>query len=251
HWGRGFEPREAPGMSNDLIDAAELMKRGFHLWASTRWPGRNGRARWAQTLFNPYLLRTIALLVMRVWDAGRDKAGERLAAVQAVLAALWKGSPADQPVLVRDARSLIPIALSPATDELAPYFAVAQDIAASFSDEDRVEILNPVVRMGGGHLRSYLHYYVTQKGKVLEDPAFVLLVRKSEALDFSLLIHGLVPLLEAYERAVQRGDAAKRAQLADSICQGISPDPELFVNRVDLLAGYSMVEYLFTAHDGD
>lgn len=251
HWRRGFEPREAPGMSNDLIDAAELMRRGFHLWASTRWPGRNGRARWAQTLFNLYVLRQVALLVMRVWDEGRDQAGERLARVQAVLAELWKGSPADQPVLVRDARSLIPIALSPATDELAPYFDVAQDVAASFSDDDRVEILNAVVRMGGGHLRSYLHYYVTQKGKVLEDPDFVLLVRKSEALDFSLLIHGLVPLLEAYERAVQNGDAAKRTVLADSICQGISPDPELFVNRADLLGGYSMVEYLFTVADNE
>jgi hypothetical protein len=141
--------------------------------------------------------------------------------VQTILGELWEGSPADQPVLVRDARSLIPVALSPATDELAPYFQVAHDIATIFADDDRVEILNAVVRMGGGHLRSYLHYYITQKGAVLDEPGFVLLVRKSEALDFSLLIHGLVPLLAAYESAVQRGDAAKRAKLADAICQGI------------------------------
>jgi hypothetical protein len=29
------------------------------------------------------------------------------------------------------------------------------------------------------------------------------------------------------------------------ICQGISPDPELFVNRLDLLLPYSMIEHLF------
>jgi hypothetical protein len=40
--------------------------------------------------------------------------------------------------------------------------------------------------------------------------------------------------------------------LADAICQGISPDPELFLNRLDLLGPYSMIEHLFitTDHDG-
>jgi hypothetical protein len=60
-----------------------------------------------------------------------------------------------------------------------------------------------------------------------------------------------VPLLEAYEHAVQRGDADERLGLAGAICQGISPDPELFVNRPDLLGPYGMIEYLFIAADRD
>src|SRR5262249_34838292 len=77
------------------------------------------------------------------------------------------------------------------------------------------------------------------------------ITRKANALDYSLLIRGLVPLLEAYEHAVQSGDAQKRLELADAICQGVSPDPELFVNRVELLGAYSMVEHLFTTTNGD
>jgi hypothetical protein len=251
HWARGFRPREIPGMHNDLADPAEMMRRGFHLWGQTRWPGRNGRLRYAHTLFNLYLIRRLALLSMRAWDAGSSAAGERLSQAQAVLDRLWKSAPADQPVLVRDARWLIPVAQSPATDELSPYFEVAQEIAENFSDDDRIEIHDAVVRMAGGHLRSYLHYYVTQKGVPLGEHGLVVLSRKSNALDFSLLIHGLVPLLEAYERAVQRGDGERRLALADAICQGVSPDPELLVNRVDLLGAYSMVEHLFTTTDRD
>lgn len=251
HWARGFKPREMPGMYNDLVDPAELMRRAFYLWGETRWPGENGRARYAHTLFNVYLVRQLALLSMRVWDAGPGSAGERLAQVQGVLDELWEIKRPNQPALVRDARWLIPVALSPATDELAPYFDVAEHIASAFSDDDRTEIHQAVVRMAGGHLRSYLHYYSTQKGMPLDEERLVLLTRKSNALDFSLLIHGLVPLLQAYERAVDSGDAEQRLELADAICQGVSPDPELFVNRADLLGAYSMVEYLFTTTDGD
>jgi hypothetical protein len=39
--------------------------------------------------------------------------------------------------------------------------------------------------------------------------------------------------------------------LADAICQGVSPDPELFLNRVDLLGAYSMIEHLFITTDRD
>jgi hypothetical protein len=251
HWARGFRPREIPDMHNDLVDPAEMMRRGFHLWAQTRWPGRNGRVRYAHTLFNLYLVRQLALLCMRVWDAGSSSAGDRLSQLQGVLDALWKIRAADQPVLVRDARSLIPVALSPATDDLSPYFDVAQQIAETFSESDRIEIQKAVVRMAGGHLRSYLHYYITQKGVPLDDSRLVPIARKSNALDFSLLIHGLAPLLEAYERAVHDDDGQKRLELADAICQGVSPDPELFINRVDLLGAYSMVEHLFTTTDGD
>ncbi len=70
HWARGFKPREIPGMHNDLVDPAEMMRRAFHLWQQTRWPGRSGRDHYAQTLFNLFLVRQLALLSMRVWDAG-------------------------------------------------------------------------------------------------------------------------------------------------------------------------------------
>jgi hypothetical protein len=60
-----------------------------------------------------------------------------------------------------------------------------------------------------------------------------------------------VPLLAAYEDALQSGDGSKRLELADTICQGISPDPELFLNRLDLLGPYSMIEHLFITTDHD
>ena len=85
----------------------------------------------------------------------------------------------------------------------------------------------------------------------LDETSLVLTSRKSNALDFALLIQGLVPLLEAYEHAWRGGDDHKRLELADAIYQGISPDPELFLNRVDLLGPYSMIEHVFIATDRD
>jgi hypothetical protein len=50
---------------------------------------------------------------------------------------------------------------------------------------------------------------------------------------------------------MQSGDGKKRLEFADTICQGVSPDPELFLNRLDLLGPYSMIEHLFiTDRDG-
>jgi hypothetical protein len=85
----------------------------------------------------------------------------------------------------------------------------------------------------------------------LDEHNLVLSTRRSNALDIALLIQGLVPLLEAYEHAIQNGDSQKRLELADSICQGVSPDPELFLNRLDLLAPYSMIEHLFITTEPD
>ena len=238
-------------MHNDLVDPAEMMRRAFHQWTQTRWPGRSGRDHYALTLFNLYLLRQLALLSMRTWDSGAGSAGERLGQAQRMLDALWKTAPANQPVFVRDARWLIPVAHSYATDDLAPYLQVAQEISDAFTEEDRLEIQKAIVRMAGGHLRSYLHYYIREKGVPLDDSRLVQITRKSNALDYSLLIQALAPVLGAYEQAVQSGDAEKRADLADAICQGVSPDPELFVNRVDLLGAYSMVEHLFTTTNAD
>src|SRR4029453_7399247 len=107
------------------------------------------------------------------------------------------------------------------------------------------------VRMAAGHLRSQIRYYSIKKGVSLDETSLVLNTRSSNALDFALLIQDLVPLLEAYEHAWQSGDAQTRLELADAICQGISPDPELFLNRVELLRAYSMIEHLFITTDRD
>ena len=251
HWASGFRPRELPGLHNGLVDPAEMMVRAFHLWQQTRWPGRNGRARYAHTLFNLYVVRCLELLSMRLWDEGSGRARQRLSHVQATLDQLWKTTTADQPVFVRDARWLIPLAQSPATDDLGAYFAVAEKIATMSSDEDRLEIHKAGVRMAAGHLRSQIRYHSVKKAVTLDEQSLVLSTRNTNALDFALLIQDLVPLLEAYEHACHGNDGEKRLELADAICQGISPDPELFLDRVDLLGAYSMIEHLFVATDRD
>jgi hypothetical protein len=251
HWASGFRPREIPGLHNSLVDPAEMMIRGFHLWEQTRWPGRAGRVRYAHTLFNLYVIRCLELMCMRLWDAGSSSAGDRLSKVQGVLDQLWRLTPADEPVFVRDARWLIQMAQSPATVELGAYFEVAEQIAEAFSEEDRIEIHKAGVRMAAGHLRSQIRYYSMKKAVSLNENSVVLSTRNSNALDFALLIQELVPLLEAYENAWHSEDGQKRLELADVICQGMSPDPELFLNRVELLGAYSMIEYLFITTDRD
>ena len=251
HHASGFRPRELSGLHNGLVDPAELMVRGFHLWQHTRWPGRNGRLHYAHTLFNLYLIRCLELLIMRLWDAGADGAGERLSQVQEVLDHLWAGAPADQPVLLRDARWLLQMAQSPATDDLGAYFRVAEQIAATLSADDRREIHAAGVRMAAGHLRSQTRYFSTKNALSPDDERLLLATRNSNALDFALLIQELAPLLESYEAACQADDVATRLELADAICQGVSPDPQLFLNRVDLLGAYSMIEHLFIATDRD
>lgn len=251
HWAAGFKPRDLPGLHNGLIDPAEMMIRAFHLWGQTRWSGRGGRVRYAHTLFNLYVIRCLELLSMRVWDDGTSRASDRLTQVQGVLDQLWRHSPGDQPVLVRDARWLIPMAQSPATDELGPYFDVAEKIAETLATEDRIEILQAGVRMSGGHLRSQIRYYSLKKAVALHEESLLLSTRNTNALDFALLVQDLVPLLDAYEQACQSGDGQKRIELAHSILQGMSPDPDLFLNRVELLGAYSMIEHLFITTDPD
>jgi hypothetical protein len=251
HWANGLKPREIPGLHNGLVDPAEMTVRAFHLWQMTRWPGRNGRLHYAHTLFNLYVIRYLALLSMRLWDADTSGAGDRLSQIQDVLDQVWSGTPANQPAFVRDARWLIPLAQSPATDDLGAYFAIAEHVAESLSDEDRIQIHKAGVRMAAGHLRSQTRYFSTKEAVSLDDKSLVLSTRNSNALDFALLIQELVPLLEAYEHACAGQDGPKRLELADAICQGMSPDPELFLNRVELLGPYSMIEHLFITTDGD
>jgi hypothetical protein len=265
HWAGGFRPRQVQGLYNDLIHPAEMMIRGFYCWQQTRWPGRNGRLHYAQTLFNLYVLRWLQFLSMRLWDAvptaGRQddgpsgfaqKAGGRLAEIQGVLDELWRSSPADQPVIVRGARWLIPLAQSLISDELAPYLEVAQQVTETLQEADVLEIQKAHVRMLGGHLTSQIRYYCTKDGVPglsINDHSVVLRTRTSNALDFALLVQGLVGLLKAYDCALQSGDERMRLDMAGAIWQGISADPELFLNRVDLLSAYSMIEHVFIATD--
>lgn len=245
HWSSGFKPRAQPG--NDLVDPAEQMLRGFHLWRQTHWPGQKGRVRFAHTLFNLYVVRSLALLCMRLWDDDESGVSARLSHLQGILDQLWLGSPADQPRLVRDVRWLFPVAMSPTTDSLAGYFHIAERIAETFAEADRVETQKAWVQTGAGHLRSQLRDLAMRRGVALDDDdnSLVLLTRMSNALDVSLLMEGLVTLLEAYQRSLQSGDDKQRVELAAAICQGISPDPDLFVNRLDLLGPYTMIEHLF------
>ena len=251
HWAHGFRPREIAGIRNGLIDPGEMMVRGFYLWQQTRWPGRNGRIRYARTLFSLYMIRSLELLSMRIWDSDPGGASERLALVQGLLDQLWTIQPTDQPVLVRDARWLIQLAQSPATDDLGAYFHVARHIAECLTLEDRLAVHQAGVRMAGGHLRSQLRHYSIKRGVPLDDKSLVLSSRNSNALDFALLIQDLVPLMQAYENARRTGDRERRLELAGGICQGLSADPDLFLNRLDLLAAYSVIEHLFVTIDQD
>ena len=249
HWAGGFRPRPLPGLHNDLIHPAEMMIRGFHFWQQTRWPGRNGRLHYAYTLFNVYVIRCLKFLSMRLWDEDPSNAGGRLVEIQGVLDELWSSSPGDQPVIVRDARWLIPLAQSLITDELASYFEVARQVTETLPEADVLEIQKAHVRMLGGHLTSQIRYYCTKDGVPMNERSVVLRTRTSNALDFALLVQGLVGLLKAYDCALQSGDERMRLDIAGAICQGISADPELFLNRVDLLSAYSMIEHVFTATD--
>ncbi len=247
HWARGFRPRQVQDLHNDLIHPAEMMIRGVHCWQQTRWPGRNGRIHYAHTLFNLYVIRCLQFLSMRLWDDDPGSARRRLAEIQGVLDELWRNSPADQPVMVRDARLLIPLAQSLITDELAPYFEVARQVTETLPEADALEIQKAHVRMLGGHLTSQIRYYCTRDGVSINEHSVILRTRTSNALDFALLVQGLVALLKAYDRALQSGDERMRLDMAGAICQGIAADPELFLNRIDLLSAYSMIEHVFIA----
>jgi hypothetical protein len=247
HWAGGFRPRQVHYLHNDLIHPAEMMIRGFHFWQQTRWPGRNGRMHYAHTLFNLYVIRCLEFLSMRLWDEDPRSAAGRLAEIQGVLDELWRNSPADQPVIVRDARWLIPLAQSLITDELAAYFEVARQVTETLQEADGLEIQKAHVRMLGGHLTSQIRHYCTKDGVSIDEHSVVVRTRTSNALDFALLVQGLVGLLKAYDRALLSGDERMRLDMAGAICQGISADPELFLNRVDMLSAYSMIEHVFIA----
>ncbi len=249
YYAAGFRPRQVQDLYNDLIHPAEMMIRAFYCWQQTRWPGGSGRVHYAHTLFNLYVLRCLQFLSVRLWDEHPGSAGARLTEIQSVLDELWRSSPKNQPAVVRDARWLLPLAQSLITDELVPYFNVARQVAETLPKADVLEIQKAHVRMLGGHLTSEIRHRSSKDAVSIDDPGVVLRTRRSNALDFALLVQGLLELLKTYDFALQGGDERSRLDMAGAIFQGISADPELFLNRLDLLSAYSMIEHVFIETD--
>ncbi len=67
HLADGFEPARQDGYARAL-DPVELVLRACHYWDSTRWPGTNGRAVYAQSLYAVFMLRQLEHLSVRIWD---------------------------------------------------------------------------------------------------------------------------------------------------------------------------------------
>ena len=229
-----------------VFDAADLTARAWHHWNSNRWPGRNGRLAYARTLFAAYMLRRLEHLAMRAWDDGNNYAAARLGDVQRLLDQL-NGAIAPR-AFVRDARWLMQTAQGALTRHLEPYFTAADRMADSFTGADRVEIHKAGAKLAGGHLRSQWRYRSRESGLAPDDPGVLMVTRNSNSMDVALLVHDLVPLLEAY---IQIADQEQRLDLADAILQGISADPELLVRRVDLLGPYTTIEDAFAGSRHD
>ena len=243
HLAEGFDPVHADDYSRE-IDPVGLVRYAQHVWDRDRWPGRNGRIAYAQSLYAVFILRQLAHLSLRIWDEGNQMASKRLQQVQRLLDLLNTAGAAP---IVRDARWLIQIAQGPLTTHLKPYFVIADRVAGSFTDRDRREIHKAGAALAGGHLRSQLRHRSWQTGWAYDDRQVIALTHLSNSMDIALLIRDLVSLLEAYNAACQEPDGNERLELADAILQGLSSDPELLLTRLDLLGPLTMIEDLFSA----
>ena len=247
HLADGFEPAQQDGYSRGL-DLVELVLRACLHWDSNRWPGRNGRLVYAQSLYAVFMLQQLEQLSLRLWDegpdrpssivqrppSGNDRAAERLQHVQRLLDLLNAGGRSQLDFrLVRDARWLIQTAQGPLTRHLRPYFITASRVSGSFTDADRIEIHKAGAVLAGGHLRSQLRHLSWDTGWPFDDRRLLALTRISNSMDMALLVRDLVPLLDAYSAACVRQDSKERLSLADAILQGVSADPELLLTRLD------------------
>jgi hypothetical protein len=237
----GFEPMAADGYVRDL-DPIDLILRAHHHWDHSRWPGRSGRILYAQNIYTVFMMRQLEHLSMRIWDEGNNAAADRLQQVQHVLDLLNTGGALPR---VRDSRWLIQSAQSSLTKHVEPYFTIAERVAGSFTDRDRLEIHKAGAMLAGGHLRSQLRHRSWQTGWTVDDPQLLAITRLSNSMDMALLVGDLIPLLDAYNAACDRQDHHERLALADAILQGLSADPELLVTRLDLLAPSTVIEELF------
>jgi hypothetical protein len=237
----GFEPVAADGYVREL-DPVDLIVRAHHYWDQSRWPGRTGRTTYARSIYAVFILRQLEHLSMRIWDDGVGAAAERLQQVQRLLDVL---NASGAPPRVRDARWLIQSAQSSLTRHLKPYFTIAERIAGSFTDRERLEIHKAGATLAGGHLRSQLRHRAWQTGWAFDDPQVLAITRLSNSMDMALLVGDLIPLLDAYSAACDRQDLDERVAFADAILQGLSADPELLLTRLDLLEASTVIEDLF------
>lgn len=246
----GFEPARQDGYVRKL-EPSELVLRACHHWDSVRWPGRNARLAFAQSLYAMFVLSQLEQLSLRIWDPstplgtgeGND-AAERLQHVQRLLDVLNASRSTHGTTMVRDARWLIQTAQGPLTRHVKPYFIKAENVSRSFADTYRLEIHKASAVLAGGHLRSQLRHLAWKTGWAFDDPQLLALTRSSNSMDMALLVRDLVPLLDAYAAASVRRDSDVRLALADAILQGLSADPELLLTRLDLLGPSTMIEDL-------
>ena len=238
HLADGFEPMSVDAYSREL-DLVELVLRAHYQWGRDRWPGRNARIVYAQSLYAVFILRQLGHLSLRIWDEGNDTAPARLQQVQRLLDLLNEAVAAPR---VRDARWLIQTAQGPLTRHLKPYFTIADRVSGSFTESDRIEIHKAGAALAGGHMRSQLRHRSWQTGWAFDDPQLVAMTHLSNSMDMALLVRDLIPLLDAYGA---EQDDRERLTLADAILQGLSADPELLLTRLDLLAPATMIEDLF------
>jgi hypothetical protein len=153
--------------------------------------------------------------------------------------------------IVRDARWLIQTAQGPLTRHLRPYFTIAEHIAESLSESDRLAVHRAGATLAGGHLRSQLRYAMWNSQRPADDADVLAFTRNSNSMDNGLLVRDLVPLLEAYRTARANDNVERRLELADPILQGLSADPGLLLVRLDLLRPYTMIEDLFIERDAE
>jgi len=245
HLADGFEPTPGDGYSREL-NPVDLALRAHYYWNRGRWPGKNGRLAYAQSLYGAFVLRQLEYLSLRIWDEGNQTAAERLQQVQRLLDQLNGSVTAPR---VRDARWLIQTAQGPLTRHLKPYFVIADQVAQTFAGADGLEIHNAGAVLAGGHMRSQLRHRSWQTGWAVDDPQLLAMTHLSNSMDLALLVGDLIPLLEAYSLAcAQQGDV--RLELADAILQGLSSDPELLLTRLDLLDPATLIEDLFVDQNG-
>jgi hypothetical protein len=125
HRADGFEPVQQEGGAHDF-NPAQLTALAHSYWTSSRWPGRNGRMAYAQTIYSVFVVNQLEQLSLRMWDEGDAPATARLQEIQRLLDR--RNEPSGSNLFVRTAPWLLQIAQGPLTRLLQPYFDIAEHI---------------------------------------------------------------------------------------------------------------------------